>query len=239
MARSLEGGPIIPGCTTDAAYHDAQTQLWWDGYWTGNSCTYKNNQQISSPNAGYSGFNKGAGKPAYPLGLTSSLFNTSGNQGTSWLSTNLNVTTFNGATARLVVHYISGTSYTGDFQIGDVSGGMTFSFEADNNGWETTTLNSSTITYSTAVFSSVPNGTTWNRWNRDSGGTGSGGTGISGSGAAGTWYLYAETSSTGSPSKDYWARSPATVISSNTITFVYAAYGSTIGTTDVYLDVIS
>jgi hypothetical protein len=176
-----------------------------------------------------------------PLGLTDSLYNDSGNKGTSWLTTTIDVTDYVGPNveARFVCHYVSGTNFRGDFQIGDITLGDTnFTFESNNESFQTTTLDSTEITYDNAVFSSVPDGVSSNRWNRDSAGTGSGSTAITGSGDAGTWYLYTETSGNGFTNKDFWLRSPSVSMANATnLEVIYAAYGIDMGSWNYYLDI--
>jgi len=198
---------------------------------TGNTSTGYPKRSTIIPFTGFSG----------PLGLTDSLHSDSGDKDTSWLTTTVDVSEYSGPNveARFVCHYTSGNGFRGDFQIGDITLGDTqFTFEAGSEDFQTTVLDSTSITYANAVFSSVANGGTANRWNRDSNGTGSGSTGISGSGDAGTWYLFAEVSGTGYPSKDYWLRSPSVSMANATnLEVIYAAYGINMGSWIYYLDI--
>lgn len=180
------------------------------------------------------------------IGLSSSLLTKSGQySSSSWETIGLLLSSdYYGKTVRLVWRYVSGTSYTGDIQIDTVScpgalGQVTYNFDSSNNSFETTT--SSTTSYNSASFSSVQQATSALRWNRRSGGTPSGSTGLS-QGYGGTHYLYAETSSPGYSNKTFWLRSPEVLLSSSgilSIGMTLGRYGSTIGTLDFYLDVVS
>jgi hypothetical protein len=159
----------------------------------------------------------------------------------------------NPAQGRIVLFYFpSGTSYRGDFQVEKFRKQDSFSpqsfsdmwtFEADNDGWEGCVSNDTNITnaqanYDTLPFTSILNGTSTHRWNRDSYGTGSGGTGIS----MNTWGIYAETSS--GSNKCFIARSPSfdlgALASTGAPSYLrsmeayFGMYGSNIGTVYVY-----
>ena len=89
---------------------------------------------------------------------------------------------------------------------------------------------------------SVSTGSSRGRWNRDSGGTPSGGTGLSVDHTHGTTsshYLYTEVTQRFNGS--FWLRSPEIVLSSNpgNLTFWEARYGSNMGSSNYYIDVIA
>lgn len=79
---------------------------------------------------------------------------------------------------------------------------------------------------------------TW-RWCVDTGGTGSSSTARADA-ASGSYYVFAETSSPGYPSYNFWLRSPQIVLGgSPTLSYYEARLGATIGTLNVYLDIIA
>ena len=188
------------------------------------------------------------GDVTYTLGLSDSLVTLTG-QDTSWTEKTINISSYAGATVRLVFYHY-GDYFTGDMQLDDINiDGTTYTFESNATGWETTTTNTNTIvtttasdTYNAVTFSNViTSGTSAASWNRDSAGTGSSGTGLTIDHTLGTaagYYLYAETSAP-YPS-GYWLRSPEVTLSgSPTLSFWEARYGATMRDCEVYLDVIS
>lgn len=158
-----------------------------------------------------------------------------------WEAINLSssVSQYVGQQGRLVFQYTSGSSYTGDIQLDDVNIGSTnYSFENSGNGWETTTNDTTTTTYTDAYYqtlswSQVLVATTNGRWNSDTGGTGSSGTALN-SARTGLYYLYAETTSPAHPSKVMWLRSPLITLDTATLNFDLARVGATIGTLRVF-----
>ena len=185
-------------------------------------------------NASYS-----AGTPNFSLGLTSSLFNVSGENG-SWVQRTIDLSAYAGCTVRLVFSHQtapSGTTYRADLQLDEINvNGSTYTFETtgDLTGWQTST--SSQSTYTSVSWSSVTTGTSGTQWLRDSGGTNSSGTGLTTGGDNTSFYLYTESS--GSSFGDYyWLRSPEITLTSGTLTFYEARYGTTIGDFDVYVDI--
>lgn len=180
-----------------------------------------------------------AGTPNFSLGLTSSLFNVSG-ENASWVQRTVDLSAYVGCTVRLVFSHqtaSSGTSFQADLQLDEINvNGSTYTFETagDLTGWQTST-NSQSL-YTSVSWSSVTTGTSGQRWLRDSGGTGSQGTGLTAGGDNTSFYLYTETS--GSSLGDYyWLRSPEITLTSGTLTFYEARYGSTIGDFDVFVDI--
>ncbi len=176
----------------------------------------------------------------------------------------INVNAFKGKTVRAVFHYVSGTSFRGDFQLDTIMmpwygnffgsgnqwqamvtgfGGSTFSALqlnpdfTSNGNWETSTNNSSS--YTTTTFGSIGTNTgSYGRWVGKSNGTPSGSTGLTSSPFSGM-HVYTETSSSGNPNKNFWLRSPEwthiTTQSGNALFyFTYGAYGSNMGTMRVY-----
>lgn len=155
---------------------------------------------------------------------------------TAATAVSINVNAFKGKDVRAVFHYVSGSNYTGDFQLDNIMmpyygsmfvgmtpmwismntgfGGSTFSAGqlnpdfTSNGNWETNTNNSSS--YTTTTFGSIGTSTgAYGRWVGRSNGTPSGSTGLTSSPFSGM-HVYAETSSNGSgyPSKNFWLRSP-------------------------------
>jgi len=252
MSITHETGARRVYATSSATTADEQNEMMWDKYQEGAAYNYKSTRPFQEINGTGYWYNGNIGSISYTLGLTSSLYSYSGNQGTLWFSTgNIDVSLYVGSTSRIVCFYTSGTSFTGDAQIGWARlGGTTWTFESGPESWETTTANSTTLTYSTASFSNIAtSGTIANRWNRDAFGTSSSNTAITGTSAIvggspasaspGSYYLYAETSSPGYSNKDFICRSPAVSVSSNTLELILAGYGGTIGSFDVYLDVVA
>lgn len=179
-----------------------------------------------------------------PVGFSSSLLSITG-QNSSWNQQTINISAYPGNTVYFVVKYVSGTSYTGDFQIDDVTiDGTTYTFDSNATGWSTSAASTAgeTFTYSNISWVSVATGTTQGRWNRDSGGTNSYGTGLTVDHTLGTssgFYLYTETSNQGYSNTEFWLRSPSITLSDSpgNLTFWEARLGSTIGTSNYFLDV--
>jgi len=181
----------------------------------------------------------------YTLGLSDSLL-TFGGQNAVWNEQTIDISSYGGATVRFVMYYQTTTSYTADLQLDDINiDGTLYTFESGPEDWETTASdqeNSGVITsYTSASFSTVATGGAQYKWNRDNSGTGSSGTGLTVDHTLGTasgYYLYAETSV--SHPAGYWLRSPEVTLSNSpTLSFWEARYGATMGTAEVYLDVIS
>ena len=179
----------------------------------------------------------GGGTPTYTLGLSTSLDSVTG-QLDGWKQRNVNISAYAGATVRLVFHYVSGSSYTGDLQIDAINiSGTQYSFEADTHSFEVSV--SGEATYGSVNWQAMGTAETGGRWCRDTGGTGSGSTARADA-ANGSYYIYTETSSPGYPSYNFWVRSPQiTLGSSPTLTYYEARLGATIGTLNVHLDVIA
>lgn len=175
-------------------------------------------------------------------------------QSTSWRAAAIDVSSLNVQSEfRLVFRYqngTQGTSYRGDFQIQNVlladSAINTIyyeNFESNTGSYVTSTGTAESGTYSSvSSWTSVANGTSTFRWNRDSGGTPSTSTGLSTSYGSESFYLYAETSGTSSSGKYYWLRSPNITWNYTnklgSINFIYGALGSNIGTLTTYIEVI-
>lgn len=175
---------------------------------------------------------------------------------TSWENIGFSVSAYKGSLVRLVFHYVSGSSYTGDLQIDAVrypvfqSGSWTQQTQNfgtssfTNHGFTTTT--SDTSSYSNATFSSITSSITNGVWNGNSGGTSSQQTGLSSGYGGSGFYVYAETtansSGAGHPSKNFWMRSPSYIVANQVGTpyfgFRLGRCGATIGTLKVYIEVI-
>lgn len=182
-----------------------------------------------------------AGTPNFSLGLTSSLFNVSGENG-SWVQRTVDLSTYAGCTVRLVFkHQIpaSGTHYYADLQLDEIAvDGTLYDFESSTHSFETTTSGSYT-NYDTAVFSTLGTGETAERWNRDSGGTPSATTGLTTGGDSTTFYVYTESSSPATLGDIFWLRSPQITLSESVgnLTFYEARLGNTVGSLDVFVDI--
>lgn len=185
----------------------------------------------------------GTGTVGTTGGLSSSLFSASGNTGV-WTQQTVDLSAYAGKTVRLVFRHqvaASGTAYFADLQLDQIAvDGTLYSFESSTESFETTTSGSYT-NYNTAVFVALGTGTVSERWNRDASGTPSSSTGLTTGGDSTTYYVYTESSSPVVNNDRFWLRSPEITLSESVgnLTFYEARYGSTIGTLDVYVDVVS
>ena len=173
-------------------------------------------------------------------GLSSSLDSVSGTNA-SWSTRTVDISAYANEDVKLVFIYTNGTggtSYQGDLQLDDIRlDGTTYSFETSTESWETTTTNTPVANYSSASFTALGTGTLSYRWNRDALGTPSGSTGLT-TADAGTYYVYAETSGSGTSGDNYILRSPTVTLgASPTLEYAEARSGGNIGTLNVYLDV--
>jgi hypothetical protein len=187
-----------------------------------------------------SGGGSGGGGGGVSAGLSGSLDSISGSNA-SWTTRTVDISAYAGEDVKLVFIYTngsSGTSYQGDLQLDDIRlDGTTYSFETSTESWQTSTTDVPASSYSGASFVSLATGTTSYRWNRDAFGTPSGSTGLS-TADAGTYYVYAETSGSGTLGDNYVLRSPTVTLgSSPTLQYAEARSGGNIGTLNVYLDV--
>jgi hypothetical protein len=115
---------------------------------------------------------------------------------------------------RIAWHYVSGSSFTGDYAIDTVTlQGTPYNFDAGSS--DAFLTNSVETPNSATAFSSAvtpPTNSSQGRWSRQTGSTGSNSTGPA-TAQSGTHYLYTETSgSAGSPSKNFWLFSPEIVL---------------------------
>lgn len=177
--------------------------------------------------------------PSYSLGLSSVLHTVSG-ENAQWSIHSVDISAYAGATVRPVFHYVSGSSFTGDLQLDQITlNGSTAGFEGGVDSFEGNNA-VSYASYGSVVWQPVTTATSGNGlWLRDRSGTSSSNTGLTNAGF-GSFYLYAETSGAGAPSKNFWLRGPQTTLgSSPSFTYMEARSGATIGTLNVHLDVIS
>ena len=185
---------------------------------------------------------------AISTGVTSRLISVAAADEDFYTERTADISAYIGATARLVVLYQSGSSFRGDVQLDDFNiGGNTFTDFSSSQGFQTNnaqdnsqvssgSLDSIQSELDNVTFESVGTNTSaFGKWVRDSGGTPSGSTGLT-SGKTGSFYLYAETSSTGS-NNDIWLRSPSVTINNGTLSFFSAQSGSNCGPFFAYLDV--
>jgi hypothetical protein len=198
---------------------------------------------FAAPNAisdfyGYSHITTGLTSVLDTVNLTSN--------STTWQTYGLDLSNYIGWNVKVVIRYISGTNYTGDFQIGDgmLAGDTTWSFNSGTNSFQTSRADTST--YSNITWYDLADGTTALRWNRRNGSTPTPNTGVPSnsnneSGTYINYFYYAETSSPGYSNKNFWLRSPSVAIneSNSDLAFYYGAYGSTVNQFQVYLDVQS
>jgi len=184
------------------------------------------------------------------LGLSAALSTKSGQYNcTSYESIEVDLTNYIGNTVKIVIHYVSGSDYQGDVQIDDITlwndaknaGAPSYGFSNSAHNFQTSTTD--TASYNNVTWSYVTDNATALRWNRDSGGTPSGGTGLAfdANGSSTGYYLYAETSSSGFASKNFWLRSPNVSVTStyHNLEVYLARCGSTIGTVKIHVDVVS
>lgn len=182
----------------------------------------------------------GGGGGGVSEGLSSSLDSVSGTNA-SWSTRTVDISAYANEDVKLVFIYTNGTggtSYQGDLQLDDIRlDGTTYSFETSTESWETTTTDTPVANYSSASFTALGTGTLSYRWNRDAFGTPSGSTGLT-TADAGTYYVYAETSGSGTSGDNYILRSPTVTLgASPTLEYAEARSGGNIGTLNVYLDV--
>jgi hypothetical protein len=175
-----------------------------------------------------------------PLGLTPVLATFTG-QVASWQLQDLSsaISAYAGTTARVVFRYESGNSYTGDLQLDAITlGGTTAGFESGIDSYQTSTSSDGgTSTYSSVTsWTSLATTTLEGRWDRWTGNTPSADTGDLGA-YAGSYFVYAETTTPGYPSKYFWLRGPEIVVTPATLEFALGRQGATIGTLKVYLDI--
>ena len=156
----------------------------------------------------------------------------------SWVNYTLDISSYAGYQVKLVVEYIGGSTYTGDFQIGNpISVGKSrWNPNDGTNSFETSRSGESS--YSSVSWFDIADGSSGNRWNRRNTTPSSRGTGVTPVSPI-NWFYYAETSSPGYPNKHFWLRSPVTSVlpTGAGISFSYGAYGATIGEFNIYLDV--
>lgn len=166
--------------------------------------------------------------------------------------------------ARVVWLYKNGTSgthYLGDVQLDELNlwaGGGHSAFNGGNiMAWQYGASlqwaydSTASLGYGSLSWTSVASGTNQGRWNYDSGGTPSSPTGLStgdpnGDTSYGDNYIYAETSGNSTGGDHYWLRTSALSIptlnlttTDPTINFSLGAYGSNVGTLELYIDRIN
>jgi len=140
----------------------------------------------------------------------SAIYSASGNLGVSTWFLRTPTSVGVSGTFRIAWHYVSGTSFTGDYAVDTVTiQGTTYNFDTGTDGFLTSTTN--TASSSTALSSATAPLTTTtpsqSRWNRNSGSTPSGATGPAGA-QSGSFYLYTETSTPNFPNVNMWLFSP-------------------------------
>jgi len=171
----------------------------------------------------------------------------------TWTQRTADISAYIGQNVRLVVLYQSGSSFTGDVQLDDFNiGGNTFDPETGTHNFQVQSVEDnsqlSNVNYIQSDYDSVTwsslttDGSThalgkYGKFFRDSGGTPSGSTGNT-SGNTGSFYYFAETSSTGS-NNDIWIRSPEVTVNNGTLSFYTAQNGATSGPIYAYIEVTS
>ena len=182
------------------------------------------------------------------LQLTSRLISIPAQNNSTWTQRTADISAYIGKQARIVVLYQSGTSFRGDIQLDDFNiGGNSFTDFSSSQGFETNaSLDNSQISSGNldSIASEYP--ASWEavgtstsasgKFVRDSGGTPSSGTGNT-SGNTGSFYLYAETSGSGS-NNDIWLRSPEVTVNNGTLEFYSAQNGANSGAIYAYLEIL-
>ena len=179
---------------------------------------------------------------------TSRLISIPAQNNSTWTQRTADISAYIGSTARLVILYQSGSSFTGDIQLDDFNiGGNSYTdFTSSSLGFETNAVVDNSQVASgnlDSIASEYPAsweavGTTtsaYGKFVRDGFGTPSSSTGNT-SGNTGSYYLYAETSSTGS-NNDIWLRSPEVTLNNGTLEFYSAQNGATCGPIYAYLEI--
>lgn len=184
------------------------------------------------------------------IGVSSRLVSVPAQNSAVWTQRTADITNYIGLKARLLVLYQSGTSFTGDVQLDDFNiGGNSFDPETGANGFQVpTVIDNSKIAsgnldniqsdYDAITWTGIGSSTSaYGFFVRDPSGTPSGSTGLT-SGNTGSYYFYAETSSSGS-NNDIWLLSPEVTIKNDELSFYTAQYGATCGPIYAYLVVTS
>ena len=184
------------------------------------------------------------------IGVSSRLISVPAQNSAVWTQRTADITDYIGLKARLLVLYQSGTSFTGDVQLDDFNiGGNSFDPETGTNGFQVPTVSDNSriafgnldniqSDYDAITWTGIGSSTSsYGFFVRDPSGTPSGSTGLT-SGNTGSYYFYAETSSSGS-SNDIWLLSPEVTIKSDELSFYTAQYGATCGPIYAYLVVTS
>ena len=145
----------------------------------------------------------------------SAVYSASGDLGTtSWFLRTAATPNVSGS-FRIAWHYVSGTSFTGDYAIDTVTlQGNTYNFDSTDNEFLTTSgVNTSSSVTALANSTSVPAATSSSlgRWNRHNGPTTSSNTGPTGAQSV-SFYLYAETSSPNYSNVNMWLFSPVITV---------------------------
>lgn len=144
--------------------------------------------------------------------IGSSIYTASGDDGLTggWAQRTTSSPEVSG-TFRIAWHYVSGTSFTGDYAVDTVSiQGTTYNFDTDSDNFLTTSgvdTSSSSTALSGAITVPTATNAVQSRWNRDSGGTTSVNTGPT-AGQSGSFYIYAETSAPNNSNDNFWLFSP-------------------------------
>ena len=182
--------------------------------------------------------------------VTAPLISVPAQNSATWTQRTADITQYIGHTARLIILYQSGSSFTGDIQLDDFNiGGNTFDPETGTHGFQVqTTADNSQLSDVNDIYSdynavswtalttdsSTHQSTDYGKFFRDSGGTPSSGTGNT-SGNTGSFYYFVETTQTGS-NNDVWLRSPEVTITNGTLEFYTAQNGATCGPIYAYLE---
>ena len=191
-----------------------------------------------APVSGEISINDFSGKTFGPIIYLNSSAISSGNKGTSVQTITFDLsgseyvgTSVIGQTGRIVFKYVSGTSYTGDMQIVQVTtNGSSSNVGVDYTSWQRNTTTGVTSYPLSNGWSTVGTSLLYGNWSMRSGDTASGGTGVIPPSTYGGVSLLFETStSSGYPNVTGFLRGPNTTFTSNSVTVRFYAYGSTIG----------
>lgn len=192
-----------------------------------------------APVSGEISINDFSGKTFGPIIYLNSSAISSGNKGTSVQTITFDLSgiayvgsSVIGETGRIVFKYISGTNFTGDMQIVQVTtNGSSSNVGVDYTSWERNTTSNVTSYPDSNGWSTIGTSLIYGNWSMISGGTETDETGVAPSSTYGGVSLLfeASTNGVGFPNKTGFLRGPNTTFTSNSVTVHFYAYGATMG----------
>jgi len=147
-----------------------------------------------------------------------------------------------GSTGRIIFRYVSGTSYTGDIQLVQITvNGTSTNLGTSYTSWQKNTTTNITSFPGTSgwtgIFTNSSAYATRGHWCHDYYNTPSGSTGVSIPSTYNYRCIYYEATSPGYSYKTAWLRGPSITFNSNSVTLRYYAYGGTMGTLYAGVDI--